>query len=73
MGLGRCEYTLKPTGINMLQAWLLKTLKSILLDRETKANIFKAIDKAVKDTSSPIDDKAAEVFKSCYEIIVGVL
>lgn len=69
-----CAFTLKPMGINiMIQAWLIGQLKRILLDKETKANIFKALDKAVKDTSSPIDDKAAEVFKSAYEVIIGVL
>lgn len=57
----------------MLQAWLIGTLKRVLLEPQTKSNIFKALDKAVKDTSSPIDDKAAEVFKSAYEVIIGVL
>lgn len=57
----------------MFQAWLIKQLKRILLDKETKKNIFEALDKAVKDTASPIDDKAAEVFKSAYDVIIGVL
>lgn len=61
-------------GINiMLQAWLIKTLKTILADKETKVSIFKAIDKAVADTKNPIDDKAAQVVKSVYDVIVGVL
>lgn len=57
----------------MLQAWLIGQLKKILLDPSTKATIFAALDKAVKDTASPIDDKAAEVFKSAYEVIIGVI
>lgn len=57
----------------MWQKFIIKALKDILLQDETKVSIFKALDKAVKDTSSPIDDKAAEVFKSAYEVIIGVL
>lgn len=57
----------------MLQKWIVKSLKSLLLDPITKDQIFRAIDRAVKDTKSPVDDKAAEVFKAMYDVIVGVL
>lgn len=57
----------------MWQKFIIKALKDILLQDETKVSIFKAIDKAVKDTKNPIDDKAAQVVKSVYDIIVGVL
>lgn len=57
----------------MLQKWIVKSLKSLLLDPITKDQIFRAIDRAVKDTKSPVDDKAAEVFKAMYDVILGVL
>lgn len=57
----------------MWQKFILMALKDLLLKDETKTSIFKAIDKAVKDTKNPIDDKAAEVVKSVYDVIVGVL
>ena len=57
----------------MLQKWIIKTLKDLLLDSATKALIFRAIDRAVRDSKNPIDDKAAEVFKATYDVIVGVL
>jgi hypothetical protein len=57
----------------MFQKIILKSLKSFLLDSETKKAIFKAIDKAVADTASPIDDRAAAVFQSCYDTILAVI
>lgn len=55
----------------MMQALVLKGLKSVLRDPEIKQAIFKAVDKAVKDTKTPIDDRAAELFKSFYDTIVA--
>ena len=57
----------------MLQKWILSALKSVLSDDGTKKCLFSALDKAVKDTKNPVDDKAAEVIKATYDVIVGIL
>lgn len=57
----------------MIEKWILKTLKNLLSDQDNKAALFKAIDKAVKDSKNPLDDKAALMFKSVYDIIVSLL
>lgn len=57
----------------MMQSLVLSALKSILKNPDIKLSIFKAIDKAVKDTTTPIDDQAAIMFKSFYETLVGAL
>lgn len=57
----------------MWQRFIIEALKDFLVKSEIKNAIFKAIDKSVKDTKSPIDDKVAEIVKSVYDVIVGVL
>lgn len=57
----------------MFQKLLIKAVSAVLADAVTKEQIFGAIDRAVKDTASPIDDKAAEVFKALYDAVVSVL
>jgi hypothetical protein len=57
----------------MWQKFIIQALKDVLAKSETKTAIFKAIDKAVKDTKNPIDDKAAQIVKSVYDVIIGVL
>lgn len=57
----------------MWQKLILMALKDLLLKDETKVAIFRSIDKAVKDTKNPIDDKAGAVVKSVYDVIIGVL
>lgn len=57
----------------MFQKLLIKAVSAVLADVATKEQIFGAIDRAVKETENPIDDKAAEVFKAMYDAVVSVL
>lgn len=57
----------------MMQSLVLSALKSILKNPEIKSAIFKAVDRSVKDTATPIDDQAALMFKSFYETLVGAI
>ena len=57
----------------MMHGLVLSALKSILKNSEIKKALFGAVDRAVKDTKTPIDDQAALMFKSFYETIVNAL
>lgn len=57
----------------MIQAWVLSALRAILQSPETKLALFKAIDRAVPDNKNPIDQKAADVVKAVYDVVVKSL
>lgn len=57
----------------MMQKLVLNALRSALKSPEIKQAIFGAVDKAVKDTATPIDDHAAAVFKSFYDTLVSAI
>lgn len=57
----------------MMHGLVLSALKSIMKNPEIKKALFGAVDKAVKDTKTPIDDHAATMFKSFYDTIIAAL
>lgn len=57
----------------MMYRLVLSALKSIMKNPEIKKALFSAVDKAVKDTKTPIDDQAAVMFKSFYDTVVTAI